>query len=673
MRRTLLLALLSLPSAAALTLVPDGQARTPGHAAGTFRAFGSESVGGLTWGPDGTAYTLDGTRRLYHWTPTGRVLDSRVLVAPAALLDPKERFGPHLTLDGYRAQGPVRGPLIRVQGQRKGKAYQAAFTLSAGGRAVLGDPFSLSATRTRGSGHSADGRFMSRVESKARDGRARVQTVDRRGPGRATTVTLPAGEVRALEPSPDGQHGAALRWVPGQAPAWVSVWQLDLWDVKTGRVTSRVVPDRLASEAPLAQVHWADARRLLTATGSEDGPGGYTRHTLRLWNLKGPGPLWTRGQGETLQGAVPSPDGQWFLTVRDGSLPEIHRVSDGSFVRALGATVTAWTPLNRGRAVIAVDTGNGQGELRIVRRAGTPVRLGGLREGGVTRLAASPDGRLYALARSERARDGSAQNSTVSVLDAAGRTLHTWQAEPEVQRLGLTTDHRRVFAQVAADPWTPNWRGLSWNVQTGQPLPSPGRAVPVGNVLIREDHEQPHGQHRSRLTALNASGRVLWQERWRGGGWGQDWEMDPGGQTLVRASRQHIPGSPEQQALNLVRMDPRTGAVNPGLMLRPAVTGDPYRNLRLLNVAPDRRHALLEEWSGDGCGASFYGLRLADLGTRREVRLPTSLTRGLARDSGCSLPVPFPETAFSSDGRHLLIRAQQAQSGNDLNWYALRP
>ena len=673
MRRTLMLALLlasAAPLSQALTLRPGGQVRVEGHAAGTFRGFQDVPVGGLAWGPDGTAYTLDGTGLLYRWDArTGRALSRRVLTPPAALQSAGERFGHSFKLDGYRAGGAVTGPFIRVQGQRKGHPYQTAFTLTAGGRAVLGDPFPFSPVRV--SGRSASGRFVARVEGRRVDKQARISTQDRQRPERSTTVTLPTGQVRALEPSPDGAHVAALRLVEGQAPAWGAVWWLDLWDVKAGRVSSRQVSDHTASEAPLAQVHWVDAGRLLTATGGENGPGGSTRHTLRLWNLKGVGPLWTRGQQESLEGAWPSPDGQLFLTVRAGSLPELHRVSDGTFVRALGSALTAWTPLSGGRALLALDTGNGQGELRTVERGGASARLGGEREGGVTRLSASPDGRWSALARGEYSGDGG--HSQISLLDAAGRTLHTWRSDVMAWHLNFTPDSRRLFARVAADPWSAPWRGLVWDVPGGRLLADRAGTAPVGNVLIKEDRQQPKGQNQSRLTALDTAGRVLWQERQRTD-WLPDWRPSLDGRTLVRAFGQSISGFPERRSLNLVRVDPRTGAVSPGLTLSPAATdSDPYRSLRLLQVAPDRRHVLLGESSGDGCGASFYSLRLADLGARREVALPAAFTRNLARDSGCGLPVPFPEVAFSPDGKHLLLRAPTAQEGNTLTWQVLRP
>lgn len=657
------------PPPQALTLLPGGQARIEGHAAGTFRGFQDVPVGGLTWGPDGTAYTLDGTGLLYRWdAQTGRALSRRVLTPPATLQLGGERFGPRFTLDGYRTGGAVAGPLIRVYGSRKGAPYHTAFTLTAGGRAVLGDPFPLSPVRV--DGRNASGRFVARVEGRRTDKQPRISVQDRQQPGRST-VTLPAGQVRALEPSPDGTHVAALRYVQGQAPAWGAVWWLDLWDVKAGRVTSRQVSDHTASEAPLAQVHWAGAGRLLTATGGETGSSGYARHTLRLWDLRGPGPLWTRGQREALEGAWPSPDGGLFLTVRAGSLPELHRVSDGTFVRALGSALTAWTALPGGHALLALDTGNGQGELRTVGRSGASTRLGGEREGGVTRLTASPDGRWYALTRGEYMGDGS--RSQVSLLDAAGRTLHAWRSDPLAWDLKFTPGSRRLFARVGADPWGAPWRGLVWEVPGGQLVSTAAGTAPVGSVVLREDHQGTQGQRRSRLTALSTAGRVLWQERWRTD-WAPDWKVSPDGRTLVRAFGQPIPGFPERRGLNLVRVDPGTGAVSPGLTLRPAATDDdPYRSLRLLEVAPDRRHVLLQEWSGDGCGASFYGLRLADLGARREVALPATFTRNLARDSGCGLPVPFPEVAFSPDGQDLLLRAPTAQEGNTLTWQALRP
>lgn len=87
--------------------------------------------------------------------------------------------------------------------------------------------------------------------------------------------------------------------------------------------------------------------------------------------------------------------------------------------------------------------------------------------------------------------------------------------------------------------------------------------------------------------------------------------------------------------LYLYRLDPRTGWADPDLTLRVGDLRDVYRGLRLLDDAADRRSVLLGEATEDGCGGAFYGLQLADLETRRQVKLPPGLTSGLTRSFGC--------------------------------------
>ncbi|WP_104992237.1 WD40 repeat domain-containing protein [Deinococcus sp. NW-56] len=641
-------------AAPALQLSSGGTARLDGHAAGTFDTLNSPAgfAGGLAWGPDGTAYTLDGTRLLYRWNAqTGRPLSRQVLTPPASLPDARADYGPRLLLDGFRADGgALTGPFIRVRGYKKGTPYQTAYTLRADGRAVLGNICAPSQQQLVG---CAEGYGVTVLPP--RKGRATLRLSGREGP--VSDITLPAGQVLDVEPSPDGTRVAALRSVEKRAYDRDAVLYLDI-ATRDGKVLSRQVLGSFgARRDDEPQVRWVDTGRLLTATPRTTSVTySASGHQVSLWSLSGQGPRWIVGRGE-LRDAVPSPDGTLFLTVRDGSVPEVHRVSDGAFVRSLGTPVTASVPLPGGSALVALDTGDGQGELRVVRPGGQGRRLGGSGLEGVTGLVVSPDGQFIAVARSE----------SVAVLDRAGRTLHTFALPENVYRTELSFSGEETLFARLEDGGSNGWQSRTWDARTGRLLSQEPNIRPVGTIQLRtEVRQRPGGGSQSRLSVTDKRGRVLWQEGWRSE-YRPYFLPSPDGRAVVRGVARRSKVQPEQADLYLYRLDPRTGQADPGLTLR---TGDPrevYRGLRLLDYAKDRRHVLLYEASGDGCGAAFYGLRVADLETRREVKLPAGLTTGLARLTGCGYPTPWPTAAFTPEGTGLLVR-----DGNALNWWRLR-
>ncbi|MDL2345046.1 hypothetical protein QOL99_12915 [Deinococcus sp. MIMF12] len=562
--------------------------------------------------------------------------------------DAKADFGPRLRLEGYRADGgALTGPFIRVQGYKRGTTYQTAYTLRADGRAVLGDLCAASATRVVGCASGSRATVL-----PAQSGRATVRLEGRGGP--VSDLLLPAGRVLDVEPSPDGTRVAVLRTVEQReydpaAPLYLDVATRD------GKVLSRQVLGSFGVRRDgEPQVRWVDEGRLLTATprtpSLTSSPSG---HQVSLWSLSGQGPRWTVGAGE-LRDAVPSPDGTRFLTVRAGSVPEVRRVSDGAFVRALGAAVTASVPLPGGSALVALDTGNGQGELRAVRPGSQGRRLGGPGLEGVAELAVSPDGTFLAAARP----------GSIAVLDRAGRSLHTLALPGNLYWTELAFPGAKTLFVRLEDGGVSGGQSRTWDAATGRLLSQEANTRPVGKVWLRaETRRLPSGVFQSRLGATGLSGKTLWQEAWRSGA-RPSFLPSPDGRAVVRGVARPVQGQSEQADLYLYRLDPRTGQADPGLTLRTGNPKEAYRGLRLLSYAPDRRFVLLGEGAGDGCGGAFYGLRLADLESRREVKLPAGLTSGLTRFFGCGQPVPVPTAAFTPEGKEMLVR-----DGNEVSWW----
>ncbi|UQN05058.1 hypothetical protein [Deinococcus sp. QL22] len=713
----LLLPLLLLGQTSAQTVISRGAAHITGHAAGTFGGTGDIGgpVGGVAWGPNGTAYTLDGAQILHRWdVSTGRSLSRQVLWPPASVPGARDpAFGPRLFLDGTVLDGPglegtlgtAAGLLVRVTGIQNDQPYRTAFTLTPDGRRVLGDPCPSSERRLRGcirvgrltvqdrteAGATAPqtppleliykdpatGKTLTTRPDPPPDGARLILGELGSGASRipASTVTLPRGEVLRVVPSPDGSRTAVLRLVTPR-PSWgAGTAYVDVVQRKGGKRVSWPLPGTTLAEAAAPDLRWVGNSRLLTATAEQDPAtgGALSGQIVALRDALTGRARWKLSTTAGLVGAVPSPDGRLWLTVRGGSVPEVRRVSDGQFVRVLGRAVVAWVPLagsvsSSGRAAVALSVGGGAGALSLLDRAGREVPLAG----GAARwrfavpgvpdaLAATPDGGRFALA----------VPGALYLLDSTGRLRQTLKL-PGLRVMTLTFGTGGVLSARANDSALGGERTLAWRLDSaGQlkplvlpPLPDGSRySLPISALLLREDVRRPAqtGPLQSRLSVLNLAGGLRWQDAW-----GPETAalVSPDGHTVLRARGIAIPGQIEVQALKLYLADARTGQARPPLTLSPLALKF-YRGLGVADFAPSRRHVLLTERDGDGCGGALYGVRLADLQTRQELPLPAAFGTGLTRFFGCGHPRPVPETVFAPDGKHILIR-----DGNALKWWA---
>lgn len=703
-------------------VLPHGAAQVIGHAAGTFGQAGDIGgpVGGVAWGPDGTAYTLDGAQVLYRWNvSTGRSLSRQTVWPPASVPGARDPVnGPRLFLDGTVPEGlpgSASGLLVRVTGVQNARPYRTAFVLTPDGRRVLGDPCPSSEAVPRGCtvlGRGAGERVQDRIEvgqtaaptppleltfknpatgetittrpAPPPDGsRLVLGALVSQGQGSAesrripsSTVTLPRGEVLRVVPSPDGSRTAVLRLVLPR-PGWgAGAAYVDVVQRKGGKRVSWPLPGITLAEDAAPDLRWVGNSRLLTATALQDSATGGAvggGQAVALRDAASGRALWKLPATAGLVGAVPSPDGRLWLTVRGGSVPEVRRISDGQFVRALGRAVVAWLPLSggaasSGRAAVALSVGGGAGALSLLDRAGREVPLAGGRArwrfavpGVPDALAATADAGRFALALP----------GALYLLDSTGRLRQTLPL-PGLRLGALSFSAGGVLSARANDAALGGERTLAWQLgESGQlrslPLPALPEgsrySLPVFSLLLREDTRRSavSGPSQSRLSVLNLAGGLRWQEAW---GPETATVSSPDGQTVLRARGVAIPGQTEVQALKLWLTDARSGQASPPLTLSPRAL-NVYRGLGVVDFAPSRRHVLLTEQSGDGCGGMLYGVRLADLRTRQEWSLPAAFGTGLTRFVGCGHPRPVPQVAFAPDGRHLLIR-----DGNALRWWA---
>ncbi|MDO4264444.1 MAG: WD40 repeat domain-containing protein [Deinococcus sp.] len=653
MRLLLTALLLTSPAATAATL--NAVTPIPGHAADSFGL--SENMGplagGAAWSADSsTVWTLDTTRELKRWRISdGALLRGQRLRPPAALPDKRPDFpNARLTLSGVAT---ASGLPITARGYRGSEPVELTYRLNTG---------TGQETQQPDCPPSMTGSGVCTPDGSARAWAAGGELQWQRGE-QVERLRLPAG--LSLKPeggppsfslglSPDGGR-LALLLLSGKDSYSGGKGTLLTWQWNAGGAVQAPQQALLGDVLlhPGAQLGWVGERVLLASNVYNTGSGGSRLGQLLSLVTPGQGPVWSLGADANLRGAFPSPDGRLFVTVRGGSVPEVRRVADGGFVRSLGAAVRDAVPLSGGRTLLAVQDGAGFG--RIVRHG--PGRLETLYRGPKVpeHLAANADGSRIAAVSGDDGR-------TLRLLDASGRVLREWRARERVSDLAFSPDGLVLSAALG---WGSDDGVQAWRVADGTAYPLPqGTRFPVSQVVVR-----PQGRQKGPLVAAErGTDAVLWKLPEKAsvryavpspdGAW-------LAGTGLTPASTEQIPPNMERGTVNrLVRVDARTGKSGPVLNVPVAHPDDPYAGWGI--AAFDGERALLSESSGDGCGASLYGYKLADLAAGRTLNTPAQLASGYARLMGCGHFAPRPEADFAPDGRLLI------QDGNRLDWWTLK-
>lgn len=632
MRLLLTALLLALPSATATRLTDTFTIQ--GHAAGTFGRLSMPEwapVGGAAWSPDSReVYTLDTTGELRRWqAATGAALGRQVVPVLGEVGD-----APTLSLRG------MTGEFLNLEarGWRQNRSVRLGYTFSPRSRKTFrSDPCPTSSLSLQ-------------VCTQGSQVRARVEGQDlvRIEMGKTTRFPLPKGvKPVALALSDNGERLALLAITPKDSYGLHGTATLFLRERETWRP---VALGQLLLEGTSSSLTWVgnglEGYGLLMAVNAYDRQTGGLRdgQFLALYREDGVR-VWDLSPQVGLRGAWPSPDGRAFVTFRQGSVPEVRRLSDGGFLRRLGEAVTDAVPLNGQRALVALQRGGGLGRVALLDGKG---------------LRTVSPLNVDALAVWREDRFVSAQANLVRLHDFRGRVLRQWNAAGNVQRLAFSPDGAVVSAQV----WNPGngqEQVQAWTAG-GQPLQLPvGTTFPVTRVLltVADDKNGPDQGYRERLSAISLSGKSLWKTEWRRGGFGLGVSAD-GRWAALSSMAPDARRDPVEMAF--WRLNTATGKAGPVLRLTPTTT-DPNSGWGLAALSADGRLALLREGSGDGCGWALYGYTLANLETGQRLPAPQGLAGGFNRQGGCGRDVPFPDAAFAPDGR-LLVR-----NGNTLTWW----
>ncbi|WP_339097771.1 hypothetical protein ACINK0_15010 [Deinococcus sp. VB343] len=622
----ILLGMLSLSVASAARLTASQT--VPGHSAGSFGSPGSEvgdPSGGVAWSADGQrVYTLDTTGRLLTWeAQTGKLLAQRQQQAPVG----QGKGLVLLTLNGWQSDR------LRLQARSFNGEKEVNQDFTA-------DPVTGKTTLLKG---CSAGQTGAKDCPQTKTVRLSGDKIVRQLGTEKATVTVPAGlKVGAVALGQDGSVAALAVKQPDKytydGPAY-----LLLWDGETLKSVS--LGTRLMSLQE-GQLAWTAQGWLFSMSMHDMQTGGIRSdgQMVALYTVSGKR-VWDTSPQVGLRGVWPSPDGQTFLSIRDGSLPEVRRLSDGAFVRGLGEAVVAAVPVRQGQALLALNSGGGKGRIAL----SGPSGLKTLSDLNVDSLAVNNDATRFL----------SSTGNTIRLHDFSGKVLQTVQAKGEVRALAFTGDNQSFSAAVVLGQDYGSPVTAAWTLAGGSlKLPKDGVFPLTSPVITRsQDQNGPQQSHRERLTAWQ-NGKSLWQSAWR-----VTYRLSPSADGRWLAVSSQSPNSKSDPVqMDFFRLNVITGKPSKTLTVAPT-TKDPNSAQGIAALSRTGQYALILEGTGDACGWGLYGFRLSDLSTGRVLPTPKALGQGYQRFGGCGYNVPFVKASFAPDNSLLL------QDGNRLDWW----
>lgn len=346
--------------------------------------------------------------------------------------------------------------------------------------------------------------------------------------------------------------------------------------------------------------------------------------------------LWTLSSEQNLHGVWPSADGQYFVSFRAGSVPEIRHMKNGSLQRALGEAVVDAVSMNNKRALLAIT--NGQ-KGKIVVHSAKQQRI-------LTSLLAE-----HLAYDFKTGQFLSSYGSEIRVHHNDGNVMQRITGPDHITDINLSSDGKRIIVYAREN------KMFVWK-RDGTPVKlSEYSYLPTSTVMVMRLGKTIQGSYRSKQVAFHGK-KMRWQTPWLNG---IEAVMSVDGRWLASKSLSpHV--AVGHASTHFQRLNFKTGQMSKTFTLKPT-TKDPHSAWGIAALHPQGAMALLDERSGDGCGWGLYGFQLVNLAQAKRLPIPKALAKGYQVSSGCGVYRPIPKASFAPDGKLLI------QVGNRLDWW----
>jgi WD40 repeat protein len=365
------------------------------------------------------------------------------------------------------------------------------------------------------------------------------------------------------------------------------------------------------------------------------------------------------------QDKICTSDGQFYLEFENYAYPVLREVKTNALIRRFGHSVTAFDVAPNGEYVV---TGSVAGSMRIWNiKTGKEISRFTGDSKRISNLVISPNGNVIATVIIE--------TPEVRLWNLKGTELRRIKL-PTLNQLGWD-DYNRVDLSFSRDNqilaatlsgYLSN--GLSnalrqfalrlYRTQDGINIPLPpvnqnSRLIFTNNsdVLMQEEKLEQETEIRSRLSLIRiANGNAVWVGTWRAE-YDQSLVFSLDGSIFARSLETF--GSEGNLSTGISSITTRTGD-GQGWFKVPAYSKSLHRGPRPSAIAPDNRTLLIQTTEDDSCGSIFWGIRMYDLQTKRNLPLPKKLADDYRRDLGCYGDVgDSPIFKFSPDGKYLMV------------------
>ncbi len=358
-----------------------------------------------------------------------------------------------------------------------------------------------------------------------------------------------------------------------------------------------------------------------------------------------------------------SPDGKYYLEIERLTYPVLYDAKTKKLIRRFGHSVTDFDLTANGETVF---TGSQAGTIRTWNmKTGKEISRFEGDSKGIEKLIFSPKGNVIAT----RAKDA----SEVRLWNSSGAEIRRIPL-PSLAQLGRKNSQNysgnlrfsvdgQVLAVEFPDYVQSELRLYRTRDGTSIPLPLVNQNSSLiftnhSDVLIQEEKlEQTissNTQTRSRLSLIRiADGNVVWVGNWRDRN--SEIVFSPDGTVFARRLEVFDYAPRQLYDVGISSINSRTGEGFGWFRIKDAGIGE-RAWLRLNAIAPGNRVLLLEAFTNGGdVSQSSGGLRMFDLQTKSEFKLPAALGNSYIRTIVATEGGNPPQFKFSPDGRYLMV------------------